>query len=398
MDISEVFRSAQVAIPPRFQFGASLGNVDTFETCLLEELELDSLALQELSIQIFLHFGVELSSSEIGAFTSVADLARKIKGVRGRFSETDFPFKGSRIKNEFPRSPIQIITPGEVSLKYILRLYLSGLRQAGTRIISTTDHFYHASWLRTKGELRDFLFLRKRLEGFNVEQKKWHRSEIVEGLQLYWRRPKKAGLPGLTVVGFSGTTGRLMMPVSLFLSALPSTVSQVLLVQAPTQVGYRGGILGGPSSLQGGLEMLQDFLRSEPMLASEGDRLAVIGTSAGAIPAFVFSTLYSKPFACLLAGPQSPFEPNWSNNNLLRAALERRAENVGECFEQVPRVLVLYGEKSQLDLGRLPTWDAFKPQIIRGIERAGHGVLFPLLERGHLSTVFDEWLGSDGNQ
>lgn len=187
------------------------------------------------------------------------------------------------------------------------------------------------------------------------------------------------------------------MPVSLFLSALPSTVSQVLLVQAPPQVGYLGGFLGGPSSLQGGLEMLQDFLRSKPTLASEGNRLAIIGTSAGAIPAFIFSTLYSKPFACLLAGPQSPFEPNWSNDQLLRVALQRRGEYEGECLEEVPRVLVFYGAQSERDLARLPSWDRFKPQIIRPIEGGGHGFLFPLLKSGELSTVIDEWLRTDEN-
>lgn len=393
MNLSLALRRAGIVLPQRFESDGDEGVKPPLASLTLAELEMDSLAFQELSIQIFLEYGVDVTPSEIESCTSLGELEGAIRNSGGG------SVRHSAEKIELQRfarySQVGLLAPGELGRyalnRHALKLVITGARALFYRI--SGKGFDRAKWLALKRDLRETIWLQEKLRSFQPGDREWQRTEISPSIQLYERPKSRVSQGGYTLVGFPGSTGRLMLPVSLLLAALPRKVNKLVFSVIPLGRGDQAGSAASANELGQSLEHLRIFLEERSSPVSVSQKTVVLGTSAGTMPAFIFSTLYSNPSTCLLVGPQSPLEPPWTNHALFGSALDYRKIMTTPNAKDWTRLRIIYGAESAKDLKRRPDWDALSHDGVRGFEGVGHGVLYPLFEQGRLQEVFREMFG-----
>lgn len=180
---------------------------------------------------------------------------------------------------------------------------------------------------------------------------------------------------GDVLVGFTGNQGRLLLPIHLILSNLPSRFCRLVLLTDLTRDHYQRGIPGighDAKRLSAGLERIlpAEWLRSA----------AFLGTSAGAVAALVCG-LDQGSRRIGLVGPDSPM-----NRPLLKTALE---STLGEY--EYGHVNIAVGQ-TRRDLQGLKDLQRLMPSLSgRVFARAGHNVFLSTHRRRKLNETLN-WL------
>lgn len=126
----------------------------------------------------------------------------------------------------------------------------------------------------------------------------WSRMPLQEFVSIYRRVDRRA--TQVTLLAFSGTAGRLMVPISRILSNLPSEIDTVVLIADPDRDHFESGIRGVVDNLA---DLPEALIRMLPKDVPSDFR--TIGTSAGGLAAAVTGlTLKLTSFGLL--SPDSP--------------------------------------------------------------------------------------------
>ena len=360
----------------------------SLESMRIEILELDSLSLQELSIQLYLEFGRELSATEILGFSTLGELFAELQLAKAEaglvmrprsIRRPDYSRVGYIVSSEFEKHAVFLLIK---RISSALQPWSNDDFNKRTQIVGLRREFneLRAVWPMLKSRPR--------------AQKAWRRVSVSSWMYKYERRIKRTSADPVMLVAFTGRVERLMMPVSLFLAVLPPNVHEVLLVLLP-----RSAFLSSRANLRFGafqddLHELEEVVRRRQRQAGH-KRILALGASAGSLPAYVFSVLCTGISRCLLLGPQSPHERPWANHSVLAQALNRREESLEINGVDRTEVSIMYGEASQRDLTRLPEWSTLRPDSIQGFDGLGHTLMLPLFERGSLSVELEHWINGN---
>lgn len=120
-----------------------------------------------------------------------------------------------------------------------------------------------------------------------------HRSKTTKGFALY---DAPAGQNREVLVGWSGRSRRLMMPVANYLPALGQLGTDLLLLWPDAEKGYRHGVVGLGDSFDASIAAIKDFVQEQGYTS-----IRVIGTSQGGLPAVVSAPLLGAE-SCSVVG------------------------------------------------------------------------------------------------
>ncbi len=207
------------------------------------------------------------------------------------------------------------------------------------------------------------------------EPEPFGRHEMFNTLTLFTdgRNPG----PKTLIVCFTGNGSRPMMPVSAFMQALDArSVDLAILRDIPFR-SFRQGMSGIGDSFAAILEALPKLLKFENYA-----QVAVIGISAGGMPALLFGLVHAVK-AALVVGIV-PNDPMWHSAERPGLELVKSAYRPAN----VPKVTLAYGAQSPADIVQSAAVADIVPatlvQVSDPAAAVGHNALFPLLEQGRL--------------
>jgi hypothetical protein len=210
------------------------------------------------------------------------------------------------------------------------------------------------------------------------EPEPFGRLEVLNTLTLF-TDGREAGEKTL-IVCFTGSGARPMMPVCAFMQALDARRVDLAVLRDIPFRGFRQGILGIGDSFDAILSALPRLLQFEGYA-----RVAVIGISAGAMPALLFS-LINAVTAALLVGIV-PNDPRWHSTERTGLDLVKRANRLAS----VPKVTLVYGAQAAEDIVQSEAIAGILPATLVCVSDpengVGHNALFPLLKQGRLGEL-----------
>ncbi len=210
------------------------------------------------------------------------------------------------------------------------------------------------------------------------------RQRLAHGVQRYSSDPAGAQRAAKTlVIGFTGSSARLMLPLPAFLQHLDADRHDLVLVQYPPGRGFFDGVPGVGRDFAETVSRLEALTRP-----GEYRRAVAIGTSGGALPALLAATRLGLDIAVGI-GSKGPDDPRWTPV-LGRSAGEALAAEMaahGECTH----VFLVVGADHARDkaaahaLARCITARVLEVSDSR--ELVGHNPFVPLLRRGELQAL-----------
>lgn len=204
----------------------------------------------------------------------------------------------------------------------------------------------------------------------------YSRLRICRGLYLYSRdgNPTDRTL----IIGFSGVGHRLMLPTPVILRSLPADQVDVALVRTERASGYGAGIPGLGPSLLDSIAKLPELLGTERYAAT-----AVLGTSAGGIPALVAARLLDAKSA-LAIGAQSLLARPWSDSPE-STEIRRVLSAPLRVNDHWPHVFVMHSAGMRTDSDAARELVALIPGALPvAVAGSDHNCLLALLEHGRL--------------
>lgn len=181
---------------------------------------------------------------------------------------------------------------------------------------------------------------------------------------------QRTGSPASALICFTGSTGRLNMPVQLFHCAVVGRFDALIYLRDPAKLLYTRGIAG----LADSIPELGEWLRAR---LPPGCRLAVLGTSGGGIAAaHTAQALGARRL--VLCSP--PFEH--------RGVCALPATG----FDKVGRARLFLAAHNDLDRQLASLWrSAHRAPRIEHLDTDSHGTLAHLAREGRLAGLID-WL------
>ena len=195
----------------------------------------------------------------------------------------------------------------------------------------------------------------------------WDRSYPISGLALYRRRDISSKR---LIVSFTGGRGRMMMATPDYLDATSDLEADVLLVRARNLEGYRYGLDGFAGNLVSDLKELAEFVRSlsYPICTA-------VGTSAGGLPAILFSHLIHVD-RVIAVGPADPGRPDLPPE--VKDVLQHIKGNAKIAKNE--KINIVVGENAGLrDHSSSKSWQKKYGAVVTFVEGATHGAFIPFL-------------------
>lgn len=333
---------------------------DGFPLPSLEELALDSLGMNELSISLELVSGIELTTADLFLLKSLEDFL-------------------VLIMQKFEKVQDDKVKSAKTYPNGFVKRVLSSLRFTFLDIASTWTHRellrINLFPLRLVPFAGEILKIGKQISSWGKSSVSWSRKKIATDAVLYRAAPSLAG--SIPIVVFTGALRRPGMPAVYFLRGIENLTDTVVLVQSKMNDAFRSGIRGFGSDMPESFRKLAGRLHDLLLKGGQLQRPLLLGTSGGGLPALIFST-YLDSRGILLIGPNSTRDPRWASSQSLAMALETRR------LGKSAKVTIAYGEDSN-DGTRVADWQQdIAGCSIRSITKAGHGALYPIYTRGGL--------------
>lgn len=213
------------------------------------------------------------------------------------------------------------------------------------------------------------------------------RRRLVKGsLSVYSDGTKRSGKTLL--IGFTGNAARLMMPLPIFLQHLDAASVDLALLTDLARDGYRGGIEGIGSGIEGMIAELPRVLETQHY-----SRIAIIGTSGGGLPALLTGLKLKVP-RVLSVGGNGPDDPRWEGV-VAKSARELIAAAAKDALET--RVTLAFGAQSPRDRAAAEAMASVVPATLVPVAdpraEVKHVALYPLVGQGRLAGFLGEHLG-----
>jgi hypothetical protein len=187
------------------------------------------------------------------------------------------------------------------------------------------------------------------------------------------------------VLGFTGSSARLLMPTSVFLQHLDARRTDLVLIRYPAGQGFSRGIPGLAEGFGGSVERLRTLVRVDEYAAC-----ATLGTSGGGLAALM-TAMQLGAAAALSVGGRGPDEPRWHEalGTSAGAALQEHAGRLAG----TPRVFLAFGRDHAADKAAAEAMARVVParlvEIVDPRGKVGHNALLPPLLRGELRTLLE---------
>lgn len=221
------------------------------------------------------------------------------------------------------------------------------------------------------GWLRKLISWRQ-MEADHVLAERFERIVSTRGYALYRRTDL---LRRSLLIGFSGSSRRIMMSPADFLGQLSAFDADLLLLWPTRGGGYRSGVPGLGSDIPMVGRAIQELIADW-----DYNDVRMIGTSAGSLPALYVASML-QPVTVATIGTSNP-----------RGAGQyipwlEVSENLGHLIDRM-RLSFTYGGNSRRDEAVAKALASEVGGIVVEVDGSGHAPLFDLLRRGELS----EWL------
>jgi acyl-CoA synthetase (AMP-forming)/AMP-acid ligase II/acyl carrier protein len=208
----------------------------------------------------------------------------------------------------------------------------------------------------------------------------WVREEIGESADRFHAHTGSCASKTL-VVGFTGHTMRLMMPVYRLLCHLDPDGHELLLLRNPGRDHYRSGIPGFGAGLEAVARGLDDFVRQRGY-----QRVVAMGTSAGALPAIAVALAngWERAIAC---GADA-----MSSHPELRELIVRLIGERGDTSD--PEIIATYARRNPRDCQGAAEIASVVPQaqLLAEPRSSAHMILHRLYLNGELRSFLTRCL------
>lgn len=183
------------------------------------------------------------------------------------------------------------------------------------------------------------------------------------------------------IIGFAGNSNRLMLPISIFLQALPHNAFDLLLIWDPTRNGFSRGIPAMGSDIESLCSSISAL--AQPSSYPESSS---IGTSSGGIAAIMAAQILGLGSA-LAVGCQGTNSLNWRHINLR----ERLQEGLANRSLMRPQIHIVHGADSVDDSNAADSIENTLPlkrtRVASRDSLVLHNPLIHLLEEGNLTPL-----------
>lgn len=185
------------------------------------------------------------------------------------------------------------------------------------------------------------------------------------------------------LIGMAGQLQRLMLPIAVFLQALPAARADLLLLQDSQRDGFRTGVVGVANNFEDLLSILPRVFKFD-----QYRRRCMIGTSGGGLPAILAGLAFGADVAMSVGG-NSPRDFRWSGQQapIARSLLARASR-------QTTRLVAVYGVNSEKDRLAAVELSELVPAKLIGVSSptgmVKHNALYPLAQHGQLANFVQQ--------
>lgn len=337
----------------------------------LNELDLDSLSLNELAVNLEIRARVAISPQELSEIKTLAGIIERMGSESRQSQEESGAAQGGKTFTRFGNW---------------IRLTFWGIMRdiPGSETPRRISQINKIAAMRRVRFFDEIPRIMDSISGFGTNVNMWSRRKLSRDVLLYKKTAHSKEGPPLIV--FGGGARRPMMPMAVFLASLEGFSDFVIFIRPQLGGGYRNGILGLGPSLESAFPSLLAMVSHQLRKRSSSELPVVMGMSAGGLPALMFSDLIGARSVHLF-GPNATDDPRWSSSHQLRETLDRR-----ERGESAHDVTICFGADCE-DAAKVPSWTRDIPgATIIPFPGLNHNVLYGLFERHSLRENLDVWL------
>jgi acyl carrier protein len=337
----------------------------------LNELDLDSLSLNELAVNLEIRARVAISPQELSEIKTLAGIIERMGSESRQSQEESSAAQGGKTFTRFGNW---------------IRLTFWGIMRdiPGSETPRRISQINKIAAMRRVRFFDEIPRIMDSISGFGTNVNMWSRRKLSRDVLLYKKTAHSKEGPPLIV--FGGGARRPMMPMAVFLASLEGFSDFVIFIRPQLGGGYRNGILGLGPSLESAFPSLLAMVSHQLRKRSSSELPVVMGMSAGGLPALMFSDLIGARSVHLF-GPNATDDPRWSGSHQLRETLDRR-----ERGESAHDVTICFGADCE-DAAKVPSWTRDIPgATIIPFPGLNHNVLYGLFERHSLRENLDVWL------
>lgn len=236
-------------------------------------------------------------------------------------------------------------------------------------------------WLRRKADIIESSRAWRRRLKMNsasadmVASETWSRTPIVPGTYLYARTDVRSPL---LIASFTGSSLRMMVALPEYLSALSGVKGDVLLIGKNRRRTYKSGVPGFGSSLVESIERLSDYVGSLGY-----QRIVVIGTSAGGVPAILAAPHMSAERVVALG-------PGGALPTQMKSHFFDFFTPPANSSAPTSHITVFVGEKApRKDHDAAAFWRETIGAEVEVVPRAGHSPMAELIRTGRFPRLLD---------
>jgi acyl carrier protein len=337
----------------------------------LNELDLDSLSLNELAVNLEIRARVAISPQELSEMKTLDDIIERLES-----NTRKSPAKSGATPDAWP------LTRVGQRLRQKFWGFIRDIPGTGTpKQVSQINRITMVHGVKFLDEIPRIM---DSISELGAAVNLWSRRKLSRDVLLYTKAGASKELPPLII--FGGAMRRPMMPMAIFLASIEGLSNFVIFVRPRVGGGYRNGILGLGPSLESAFPSLFAIVSSQLRKKSSSELPILMGMSAGGLPALMFSD-FIEARRVLLFGPNATDDPRWSGSQQLRDTLDRRASGVDS-----HNVSIFFGADSK-DPAKVPAWTRDIPgATITSFPGLTHNVLYDLFENHSLREHLDVWL------
>jgi hypothetical protein len=220
-------------------------------------------------------------------------------------------------------------------------------------------------------------------QGAKARPEPFVRTRLHPAIHLYSAGGDRAGKT--VVLGFTGSSARLLMPTSVFLQHLDARTTDLVLIRYPAGQGFSRGIPGLAGGFGASVERLRTLIRIDEYAAS-----VTLGTSGGGLAALM-TAMQLGAAAAMSVGGRGPDEPRWREalGTSVGAVLQEHARQLAG----PPHVFLVFGRDHAADKAAAEAMARVVParlvEIVDPRGKVGHNALLPPLLRGELRTLLE---------
>jgi acyl carrier protein len=337
----------------------------------LPELNLDSLSLNELAVNIEIRARVAISPQELSEMKTLDDIIERLES-----NTRKSPAKSGATPDAWP------LTRVGQRLRQKFWGFIRDIPGTGTpKQVSQINRITMVHGVKFLDEIPRIM---DSISELGAAVNLWSRRKLSRDVLLYTKAGASKELPPLII--FGGAMRRPMMPMAIFLASIEGLSNFVIFVRPRVGGGYRNGILGLGPSLESAFPSLFAIVFSQLRKKSSSELPILMGMSAGGLPALMFSD-FIEARRVLLFGPNATDDPRWSGSQQLRDTLSRRASGVDS-----HNVSIFFGTDGK-DPVKVPAWTRDIPgATITSFPGLTHNVLYDLFKNHSLREHLDVWL------